>query len=433
VIRLIYNLLFPIALALFLPGYFMKMRLRGNYRHKFGQRLGRYDAATRRRLRAHPRTWIHAVSVGEVTIALKIAAKLREIDPAFHAALTTTTTTGFAVASANAPEWIEVMYNPLDWWPVMRRAFAAIKPQRIALVEAEIWPNMVAIAHRRGVPLALVNARLSARSEQRFRRFNALVRPVFAQLDLVCVQEPADVERWSALGVARARIRQVGSVKFDVADAPPGSDEARRILRDAGFARETPVLFGGSTHDGEEKLLAQVWRALRDEFPQLKLVIAPRHVERAPVITATLAQCGLRVARRTRAQADENIDCLLLDTTGELRHCYSIATIVFIGKSITARGGQNPVEAITAGKPVLFGPHMENFQPLAAGLLRSGGAIEVRDLHSLAAAVRKLLHDPPARARLIENAHAVLITHRGATERTAALLRNLEPAGWSGR
>src|SRR5256884_988543 len=214
-IRIIYNLLWPLGLLFFLPGYLLKMFRRGGYREKFGQRVGIYGADVRTRSAKLKSTWLHAVSVGEVTVALKLASALRALEPDLHCVLTTTTTTGFALANKNAPAWIEVIYTPLDYWPIMRRAFAVIRPTRIVLVEAEVWPNLVALAHERRIPKILVNARLSPRSESRFRRFRFFVAPTFRLLDLVCAQEPDDVDRWVAIGVARDRIRAVGSIKYD--------------------------------------------------------------------------------------------------------------------------------------------------------------------------------------------------------------------------
>ena len=204
-IRFLYNLLFPFALVLFLPGYVVKMLRRGNYREKFAQRLGFYDEATRTTLATGERTWLHAVSVGEVMIALKLTARMQARKPDLRVALTTTTTTGFALASAQAPQWMEVLYTPLDFWPIMRRAFDIIRPHQIVLVEAEVWPNLTALAQQRKIPIALVNARLSPRSESRFRKFLWFVRPYFQKLDLVCVPEETDVARWqSGLGGDRA-------------------------------------------------------------------------------------------------------------------------------------------------------------------------------------------------------------------------------------
>ncbi|MDQ6624967.1 MAG: hypothetical protein M3Y69_02335 [Verrucomicrobiota bacterium] len=426
-IRFLYNLLFPIGLLFFLPAYLLKMRRRGNYRRNFAQRFGIYSPDVAARLARPSATWIHAVSVGEVAIALKLAAKMHQLDPAFRCVLTTTTTTGYAVAERDAPEWLQVLYNPLDFLPVVRRAFSVIRPTRIILVEAEIWPNLAAEARRRAIPLALVNARLSPRSERRFRRFRALVAPTFRCLDLVCVQETADIDRWQALGVDRARIRHVGSIKYDPVEVAPTSTAPTEFLERLGLPSDAPILFGGSTHAGEERILAEALVQLRGESPSLALIIAPRHVERVAAIRQILEQLGLVVAQRTETAMPgaRPVDCLLLDSTGELRDWYAAATVVFIGKSLTANGGQNPVEAILAGKPVIFGAHMENFAVLASALVAERGAVQVRDAAGLQTAAAELLRQPADRAGLVANAQRVIDTHRGATARTAELLLHL--------
>jgi 3-deoxy-D-manno-octulosonic-acid transferase len=413
----------------FLPGYFMKMVRRGGYREKFGQRLGIYDRELRVRLSRQRSTWLHAVSVGEVNIALKLANALRALEPDLHCVLTTTTTTGFALANQSVPSWIEVMYTPLDYWPIMQRAFSVIRPARIVLIEAEVWPNLAAEAHARRVPLVLVNARLSPRSEQRYRRFRVFVAPTFRRLDLVCVPEREDIDRWAALGVPRDRIRVTGSIKYDP-DVQPESQAVAAPLWDASSvgASDGAVLFGGSTHRGEEEILATVFLRLRQQFPSLRLFIAPRHVERLREIRAQLDALGLRVALASKARMDgepNKADCVLLDTTGELQRWYDIATVVFVGKSLTAHGGQNPVEPILAGKPVVFGPHMENFGMLARTLVSRKAAIQVRDADSLERAIVELLQDTEARQRLVQNALEVLSTHKGATERAAALVHEV--------
>jgi 3-deoxy-D-manno-octulosonic-acid transferase len=428
-IRFIYNLFWPIGLLFFLPGYLVKMIRRGGYGEKFGQRLGIYDCELRVRLSKQKSTWLHAVSVGEVNVAFKLAKALQALEPDLHCVLTTTTTTGFALANKNAPAWIEVMYTPLDYWPIMRRAFAVIRPTRIVLVEAEVWPNLVALAHERRIPTILVNARLSPRSERRFRRFRCFVAPTFRLLDLVCAQEPDDLDRWVAIGVARDRIRAAGSIKYD----PKGRDQRAEAQENARTTtvsdadRQRPVLFGGSTHRGEEEILAQVFLRLRQQFTTLRLFIAPRHVERLREIRAQLAALPLRVALASEGAIDResDADCILLDTTGELQRWYGIATIVFIGKSLTAQGGQNPVEPIMAGKPVVFGPHMENFATLAKALVLKKGAIQVRDADSLERTISELLRDSEARKHLVQNAHDVLSKHYGATARAAALVHEV--------
>ena len=428
-IRFIYNLFWPLGLLIFLPGYFAKMIRRGGYREKFGQRMGIYDGAVRNRLSKQRATWLHAVSVGEVNIALKLAKALRELEPDLQCVLTTTTTTGFALARKTAPPWIEVMYTPLDYWPIMRRAFSVIRPARIVLVEAEVWPNLAATAHARRIPVALVNARLSPRSERRYRRFRFFVAPTFRLLDLVCVPERRDIERWAALGVPQNRIHLTGSIKFDP-DVQTQSVPVAASLWDASAeTREGLVLFGGSTHRGEEEILARVFLRLREQFPSLRLFIAPRHVERLEEIRSQFGALPLRVTLTSEALTcgAADADCMLLDTTGELQRWYGIATVVFIGKSLTAHGGQNPVEPILAGKPVVFGPHMENFATLAKTLVSNNAAMQISDSDSLERTFSELLRDGETRNRVVQNAHAVLSEHKGGTARTAELVHSLAP------
>ncbi|PYK74051.1 MAG: 3-deoxy-D-manno-octulosonic acid transferase [Verrucomicrobia bacterium] len=424
-IRLFYNLLWPVGLLLFLPGYLAKMFRRGGYRRNFGQRLGFYSAESRERLRGKHPTWIHAVSVGEIVIALKLADELRALRPDLKCVLTTTTTTGHALAEKTAPQWMQVLYAPLDFWPVMRRAFRVIAPQRNILIEAEVWPNLVAEARNREIPVVLANARLSPRSERRFRRFRFFVTPTFRQLDLVCVPSTDDAERWKNLGVAKPRIHAVGNIKYDASNPRHASGEVQRWIKNA-IETTRPILFGGSTHRGEEKILIDVFCALQSEFPNLFLVLAPRHVERASEIEADLRNRNLRSIRRSAAgKGPEGSDCLLIDTTGELRDWYDIATIVFIGKSLTAHGGQNPVEAISARKPVIFGPHMENFASLAKGLIEAGGAACVQNSRELIQESRRLLRDATAREQLVANALRVIQPHREAAARSAALIEKI--------
>ncbi len=427
-IRFIYNLLWPFGLLVFLPGYLVKMFRRGGYREKFGQRLGFYDRHLRARLYWKKPIWLHAVSVGEVMIALKLARQIRALQEDQHFVLTTTTTTGFAFANRNAPDWIDVMYSPLDFWPIMHRAFGAIKPRKILLVEAEIWPNMVAEAHARKIPIALVNARLSPRSEKRFRTFRSFVAPTFGLLDLVCVQNAQDIAKWKELGVPETRIKRLGSIKYDPEETRIDLKLAPAVLAGFGLENRT-VILGGSTHAGEEKILGEVFRALRRDFVDLLLVIAPRHTERTAAVLAELKEMEFQVALRSQTPAvDPFLNCLLIDTTGELAHWYTTATLVFIGKSLLARGGQNPAEAILAGKPVLFGPHMENFSALVGTLVGQGGAVQVESATELRRAMTQLLANPEEREKMAETARQVLETHRGATARTAAWAVNLTKA-----
>jgi 3-deoxy-D-manno-octulosonic-acid transferase len=312
----------------------------------------------------------------------------------------------------------------------MRLAFSVIRPAKIVLVEAEVWPNLVAEAHARKIPIALVNARLSPRSEKRFRRFQRFVAPTFRLLDLVCVPEAEDVARWRALGVEQNRIRNVGSIKYDPENVTIDATAPEKVLRALKIENRNPVILGGSTHRGEEEILARMFLELRAGFPSLLLIVAPRHVERAREIQRNLQQLGLTVALRSEAvMGVQSPDCLLLDSTGELRNWYPAATVVFIGKSLIARGGQNPAEAIVAGRPVVFGPHMENFAAFAKSLIEQRAAIQISSADELQRTIGDLLRDAVWRDELAENGRRLLQTHCGATARTAALVAGLRLAG----
>jgi 3-deoxy-D-manno-octulosonic-acid transferase len=411
-VRILYNLVFPFVLLALLPSFLFRMLKRGKYRHKFGQRFGIYSSRVRRKLSPGGWTWVHAVSVGEVLIALKLIREMRTRDPQVAVVLSTTTSTGYALASKETGDYLEAIYNPLDFFLTARRAVRLIRPRKLILVEAEVWPN----------------ARLSVRSESRFRVIRPLAKPIFNQLDLLCVQEPADARRWRRLGVETRKILCTGSIKFDdQMDDRRVSQDFRQILANLGVEESAPILLAGSTHSREESVLGEIVIRLRREFPNLFYVVVPRHAERWKEVREQLEKRGLRVAVRAHDNSSAgNPDTLLVNTTGELRDWYDQATVVFIGKSLTAHGGQNPAEAVAAGKPVIFGPNMENFASLAAQLVREGGALQVADATELEEELARLLSDSQTRRQLAANAARSLQAHSGATARTCDALERLE-------
>lgn len=421
----IYNLFFPLVFVALLPGFLLRMLRRGGYREKFRQRFGRYAPEERARLARGEWIWLHSISVGETLLALKLARQIREREPGKCIALSVTTSTGFAVAQPHTNDWLEIIYNPLDAPWIVRAALDAVRPVRLIFIEA-IWPNLLAAAKRRGLPVTFL-PRLSPRSAARFRRARFFTGPIFRLLDALAAAEPEDREAWQALGVEPARLHVTGNAKFDAA-APTGgrTAEFRALLRDLGVPDDAPILLGGSTFPGEERILADALRELRTRWPALFLILVPRHVERAAAILAELEPTGLRLAVRsrlsTRNQKPETSDALLVDTTGELRDWYTLATVVFMGKSLTATGGQNPVEPVLAGRPVIFGPHMENFAPIVARWLAGDAAVQVRDAAELRAQLATLFADAPRRAQLAERARAIAAIHSGATERAVGVL-----------
>ncbi|MGH8048071.1 MAG: 3-deoxy-D-manno-octulosonic acid transferase, partial [Chthoniobacterales bacterium] len=322
------------------------------------------------------------------------------------------------------------IYNPLDFFLFTRRALTLIRLTQIILVEAEVWPNLVCQAKVRGIPIALVNARLSPRSEKRFRTFRFFTAPIFNRLDMICVQEPEDVARWQSLGVAAKRIRHTGSIKFD--DAFSAAREPRNfapILASLGVPANAPVLLGASTHKGEEAALGRVYKTLKAEFPNLFFISVPRHAERAGEVRSDLENLGLSVVNRSEIRnpqsAIRNPDVLLVDSTGELRDWFACATVVFVGKSLLSKGGQNPAEPIMAGCATTFGPNMQNFAILVHGLLHAGGAVQIPNEASLPENLARLLRNADTRATLVRNGQAVIASHRGATDRTCDMLAAL--------
>jgi len=417
----------------------VKMRRRGGKWGDLAQRFSFLPEGKRAAIAALPggkgRLWIHAVSVGEVGIATKLITRLLNETPDTGIVLTTTTPTGHALAEEFAAKMgarVVVLYSPLDLPGVGARMLTLLRPAQIVLVEAEVWPNLVAAAAKLGIPVSLVNARLSPRSEQRFQRFGFLIRPVFAMLHQVLVQEFADVARWTALGVARERLHHTGSIKFDPQGAAVETAqliELRAVLTQAGIAETQPILLLASTHPGEEALLATVALRLRERHPELALLIVPRHVERAAEIIVELKTLGINARRRSEVEGGQGtpnseLRTLLVDTTGELKAWQCLATLVVVGKSFLAQGGQNPAEAVMVRKPVLFGPHMENFAALVGLLLDHQGALQVPDVPTLENELCALLADPQRQASLGQAGHAALLVHEGATERTVARLKS---------
>ncbi|MGC3990028.1 MAG: glycosyltransferase N-terminal domain-containing protein [Chthoniobacteraceae bacterium] len=419
-----YNLLFPVALLCMLPGLIKRMRKRGGYRENFRQRFGAYSAATMARFRSRPWIWIQSISVGETMLALKIARRLHEADPQVGIVISVTTSTGYEVAAKAACDWLEPVYNPIDWWPFVRRAVLAICPERFIIIEG-MWPNLLAECHRVGAGVSMV-ARLSPRSARRFKKFAGLVAPFFRLIDSICVGEPEDVERWKALGVPEAQIALTGNVKYDEPHPyDPRQDEFDAFLAALGVHESAQVILGGSTFPGEEKILAETFVELRRDFPDTFLILVPRHFERTAEVLEELKPLGLRIALRTEAPSGP-VDCLIINTNGELRTWYQLATLVFIGKSLAATGGQNPVEAALAEKPLLFGPHMENFQPIVTRWLEDGAVIQVQNAQELQRKLWELLASPQKQQEYATRALEAVAPHQGAVERVVEVIMRAE-------
>jgi 3-deoxy-D-manno-octulosonic-acid transferase len=434
---ILYNVCIPLGVLIMAPSALVKMRRRGGRWSDFAERLGRFSPGKTAALEAlsgvRHRIWMHAVSVGEVGIARRIIMQILKEDASVGVILTTTTPTGHQLASefsARHADRVVVTYSPLDLRSVARRFLKTFQPTQLVLVEAEVWPNLVSLAHDAGIPVSLVNARLSPRSEARFGKLRGLVGPVFEMLSQILVQEPEDAARWVGLGVQGSRVHYTGSVKFDPEGATVSPSQIEKLRSDLSclqWQESSPSLLAASTHAGEEIELGRTFLKLKARHPELKLIIVPRHVERTAEIAAELRSIGLEPLLRTELKPGvSSREVVLVNTTGELSAWQHLATMIVIGKSFLAHGGQNPAEALEARKPVLYGPNMENFEALVKLLLHEKGALQVRDFAELEAQCELLLDQPEVSAQLAAAGHAALTRHSGATSRTVERLRELE-------
>ena len=434
--RILYNILFTLGFFLASPYYFMRMRRRGNWRRGFAQRFGKYDTKIKQAITNRHVLWIHAVSVGEVNICTQLIRALEPRVPNLKFVVSTTTTTGMGELERKLPSHISIIYFPIDRRPFVARALGSIKPEAVVLVEAEIWPNFITRARNQAVPVFLVNARLSNRSYRSYRRYGFLFRPLFRSLAGVGAQNEADAERLCKLGCRPEAVRVVGSLKYDAAQL----EERRPIdvpamLEQLGVPKTACLLVAGSTHAGEEAILADQFLRLRKQFPNLFLILVPRHFERGREVGRELESRGVRFVYRSELTsrmfcAPGELDCLLVNSTGELKYFYEHADVIFVGKSLTAEGGQNPIEPGALGKAMVFGPNMQNFAEIVGCLLARKGAIQARDAAELEAALTQLLADENLRAEVGHNALKVVKENLGAIDRTVEMI--VEHLGRSG-
>jgi 3-deoxy-D-manno-octulosonic-acid transferase len=413
-----YRLILPLLFIAAFPGWIVKMLRRGGFSTRLGERAAVYTTP----LEYEPcgAVHVHAVSVGEAMLALKLIREWMVRNPGQRFVLATGTATGHAVATAAAIPGLRVTYSPLDFPSMVRRYLNRFEPSQIVLIEGEVWPHLLLACRKRSIPVRLVNARMSPRSAARFRRFSVWLRPVYRLLDAVAVQEAEDAEIWETLGIERKNIHHTGSLKFDPGSGarPARRPEFQKML-DA-FGKNRPVILAASTHAGEDAFIAA---AIREADPEALAVLVPRHAERRAEVMADLEKAGFLVKLRSSepAATGDRRYVFVIDSTGELRDWTAHADVVVIGKSFLSTGGQNPCEAVLAGKPVVFGPHMENFQPLSSRLIASGSCISANDAAQLSQAIVTALDQEKALA-MTRRASAVLAAHDGATRRILDLL-----------
>lgn len=415
----LYSLLLALGFVACLPWFLWKAWSSGKYVGNLRERLGALPAG----VAGGPSIWVHAVSVGEILAARPLVAALKERFPRYRMVVSTTTMTGHAVARRQMAGAEALLYAPFDWPGAVRRTLAGVNPVLLVLVETEIWPNLIHEARRRGTRVALVNGRISPRSFARYRRVRRWLARVLAEVDLFLMQGEPHAARLKELGAPADRVRVLGNLKFDAAPhAALPADLARALAPRAGRA----LFVAGSTVPGEEAPVLHAFGDARRLFPELALLLAPRHPERFGEVAALVEAAGYRCQRRSALGGAWNGDeVLLLDTLGELACVYPLASVVFVGGSLVPAGGHNILEAALAGRAVVVGPHMENFREIAEQFRAEDAIVEVAAPEALGPAVAGLLADDARRRALGERARALVERNRGALRRTVDALAGL--------
>ena len=427
----LYSILLLLALVVSAPWWLLEMLRHGKYRAGLGERLGKVPDRLR-----HPAAtntiWIHAVSVGEVLAISRVIGELRSQLPAWRIVVSTTTDTGQKLARERFGE-NNVFYFPVDLPFAVRAYLQALGPKLLVLAESEFWPNLLHWARLSGAAVAVVNARVSDRSLPRYLRFQELLRPVMQNVQLFLAQSEEDARRLVRMGAPAERVQASGNLKFEV--KPPLRPPIAAVFSAIKREENGPLLVAGSTLDGEEAMLVEMFRQVLPRYPKAVMVLAPRHPERFDVVAALLELSGLRYQRRSQWKAGRPTagDVFLLDSIGELASLYEFAEVAFVGGSLVPRGGHNVLEAAQFGTPILVGPYTENFRDIV-DVFRDADALRVVTPQSLTATVLQLLEDRDQRAALGRRAFEVLRSQRGATGRTvSALLELLSQQGALGQ
>ena len=416
IVRLLYNVIAPVVFICLLPSFLWRMNKRGGYRDSTQQRMGLYRKEIKLSLSSHRRIWIHAVSVGEMYVAKTLIEQVRKNQKNISFVITTTTSTGYRIAHQEKQENDVVLYFPLDLPFVVKRVVTLINPIELILIEGECWPNLIWELTRQKIPIALVNGRVSDKSYQKYKRVLWLTKSVYYCIDRFHMQQASDAERIIRLGANPDQVFVSGNLKFDFR-----STESTNSLKELFGRAKSPeqlIILASSTWPGEEIILARIVNKLKREYKTLQLIIAPRHVERIPEIKTKLLEINCHVSLRSEKRPADLNTVWLLDSTGELSNLYSSSDIVFIGKSLDAFGGQNPIEAASHGCVLITGPHMENFKAEADSLDQYKARIIVHSESTLEDELRKLLCDSEYRFNLSNSSKKMFEGGRGGVQKT---------------
>lgn len=410
--RFLYDIFFIIFSVFYLPVLLFKGKLHGDFLQKFG--------VLPREVTSLPEpVWIHAVSVGEAVIAAKLAEGIKSRFPDVPVIVSTTTQTGNDMIRKAGKGVVDaVFYYPLDLGAVVSSVVKAISPRLYVMVETELWPNLISRMRAEGVPVVLVNGRISDSSFANYRKIKFVTRRILGDMDRFCVQTARDAGRLEELGAAKEKIFVTGNMKFDEKKDEAGKQGMNK--EQIGFSSSDDIIIAGSTHFPEEQKVIDAYRELNGNKKDLKLILAPRHVERIDAIRIYAEKSGLRykcLSEVIKGASDDEYDVLLVDLIGYLKDLYSVASVVFVGGSFAKHGGQNPIEAARWGKAVVFGPHMFNFREIAEIFLENDAAVQVTDEAAFKDILTGILEDPSKKDAMGRNALRVIKDNTGAVDR----------------
>ena len=427
---LVYSIL-TLAIFVVVSPYFLYQAIRyQKYLGTLRQRLGFLPITFN--IDAEESIWIHAVSVGEALTARALAADLKARYPRLRLFLSTTTIAGQQVARRSLSDVDAVFYFPFDWTFIVRRTLSLVRPRLFIMMETEIWPNLLRECRRRGVKTVMINGRISSRSYPRYRLVRPFFRRVLGDVDRFCMQSEESARRLVNLGATAAHVSVTGSLKFDSLELPAAASHGKpreRVLRFFRLAPNRTVIVAGSTLRGEEAAVLRAFARIKETLPTALLVLAPRHPERFIEVERLARATGLVTMKRSELpiDAEPRADVVVLDTLGELAQLYQISTAVFVGGSLEDHGGHNILEPAIFGKPIVFGPYMQNFREIADAFLSNAAAIQVPSERELASTLLDLVTDPVRRARLGAAARALVEANRGAKTKTLDVIGELLP------
>ncbi len=412
-------ILYEILLAFYAIVFLPVLVFKGKWHQGFSERFGFIPSQVCAVLRQGDNVWVHAVSVGEVVAISELIRQLKERLPEHQIVVSTSTRTGHELAVKRFKDQAVVLWAPLDFSGSVKSFVEAINPKVYIVAETELWPNLFTALSKKGVPIVVVNGRISDKSYGSYKMIRWFMRRFLPLVDVFCMQSDEDAERIIHLGAPKDKVHNVGNVKFD--DLPAPGDLSRE---DLGFPNNADVWIAGSTHPGEEDIVLNVFGKIRALYPRLRLVLAPRHIERAAEVVKLVEARQLNAQRFSQKGLSPKVSdaIIVVDTIGQLRSLYSLASVVFVGKSFTVPGGHNIIEPAFFAKPVLIGPFMQNFRDITAVFKRDNAIVQMEDPAELEAALRSLLDSPDKRRELGHRARQVINKHTGATKRSVEFI-----------